>query len=96
MVKQDLYAIVAEEAGLSQAEAKRAVNAVLKAITSATLKGGDEVRIAGFGKFYASVLPKRKIKLPSFPNYEREVDAPPMMSLRFKPYKGARRYLRKK
>ncbi|MFC7332118.1 HU family DNA-binding protein [Rhodocista pekingensis] len=50
MNKNDLVAAVAEAAGLSKADANKAVDAVFDGITSA-LKKGDEVRLVGFGTF---------------------------------------------
>ncbi|MGC6529615.1 MAG: HU family DNA-binding protein [Candidatus Puniceispirillaceae bacterium] len=50
MNKNDLIAAVADGSGLSKADAGRAVDAVFGAIADA-LKGGDEVRIVGFGSF---------------------------------------------
>ena len=53
MNKNDLIASVASEAGLSKADAGKAVDAVLDGITSA-LSRGDEVRLVGFGTFSVS------------------------------------------
>ena len=50
MNKNDLIAAVAESAGLNKADATKAVETTLDVITS-TLRGGDEVRIVGFGTF---------------------------------------------
>ena len=50
MNKNDLIAKVADGADLSKADAANAVEAVLSSIT-ATLRGGDEVRLVGFGTF---------------------------------------------
>ena len=50
MNKNDLVAEVLESAGLSKADATKAVDSVLDAIT-ASLKKGDEVRLVGFGTF---------------------------------------------
>jgi DNA-binding protein HU-beta len=50
MNKNDLIAEVAETAGMSKADATKAVDCVLDAITGA-LKKGDEVRLVGFGTF---------------------------------------------
>lgn len=50
MNKNDLVAAVAEAAGLSKADANKAVDAVFDGITGA-LKKGDEVRLVGFGTF---------------------------------------------
>jgi len=53
MNKNDLIASVAEQTGLSKSDATRAVDAVFTSIESA-LKGGDEVRLVGFGTFTVS------------------------------------------
>jgi DNA-binding protein HU-beta len=50
MTKSDLTASVADKAGLTKAQAERAVNAVIGAITGA-LKSGDKVTLVGFGTF---------------------------------------------
>ena len=50
MNKGDLIETVAEEAGISKAEASRAVDAVITGITKA-LKGGKQVSLVGFGTF---------------------------------------------
>jgi DNA-binding protein HU-beta len=51
--KNDLVAVVADSAGLSKADAAKAVDAVVESITSA-LKSGDDVRLVGFGTFLVS------------------------------------------
>ena len=56
MNKQDLISSVADQSGLTKADAGKAVEAVFDAI-SAALKKGDEVRLVGFGTFSVS---KRK------------------------------------
>jgi DNA-binding protein HU-beta len=56
MNKQDLISSVADQSGLTKADAGKAVEAVFDAIT-ASLKKGDEVRLVGFGTFSVS---KRK------------------------------------
>ena len=50
MNKGDLIESVADEAGLSKADAGRAVDAVIGAITGA-LQGGNQVSLVGFGTF---------------------------------------------
>lgn len=50
MNKNDLVAAVAEDSGLSKADAGRAVDSVFQSIASA-LKRGTEVRLVGFGTF---------------------------------------------
>ena len=50
MNKNDLVASVATNSGLSKADSTKAVDAVFDSIT-ASLKGGNEVRLVGFGTF---------------------------------------------
>ncbi|MEL7200350.1 MAG: HU family DNA-binding protein [Pseudomonadota bacterium] len=52
MNKNEFIDRVADFAGISKAEAGRAVDAVFDAITD-TLKKGDDVRLVGFGTFAA-------------------------------------------
>ena len=53
MNKNDLISSVAAGAGLSKNDASSAVESVLDTISGA-LRGGDEVRIVGFGTFSVS------------------------------------------
>lgn len=48
--KAEIIQHVATESGLTQADAKKAVEAFLGCV-SQTLKKGDEVRVTGFGSF---------------------------------------------
>ncbi|WP_297527106.1 HU family DNA-binding protein [Thiohalobacter sp.] len=50
MNKAELIEAVAEKADLSKADATRAVDALLGAVTEA-LKNGDQVSLVGFGTF---------------------------------------------
>ena len=50
MNKSDLVDAIAESAGLSKADAGRALDAFVETVTS-TLKGGDGVSLVGFGTF---------------------------------------------
>lgn len=50
MNKQDLVAHVADAAGLSKADATKAVDSVIDGVTD-SLKRGNEVRLVGFGTF---------------------------------------------
>ncbi len=50
MNKNELIATVAEASDLSKADATKAIDSVFEAITDA-LKGGEEVRLIGFGTF---------------------------------------------
>ena len=50
MNKNELISSMASEAGLTKADAGKALDAFISSITTA-LKGGDEVRLVGFGTF---------------------------------------------
>ena len=50
MKKVELVEAVAEEAGLTKADATRAIDATFAAITGC-IKKGDKVPVAGFGTF---------------------------------------------
>lgn len=50
MNKGDLIEVVADKAGLTKADAGRAVEAVMEAITKA-LRSGKQVSLVGFGTF---------------------------------------------
>ena len=50
MNKGDLIETVADKAGLSKADAGRAVDSIIEAITKA-LKKGNQVSLVGFGTF---------------------------------------------
>ncbi len=63
MNKGELAAAVAGAAGLPAAAAGKAVDAVLDAIAGA-LRGGDDVRLVGFGTFSVAERPARAGKNP--------------------------------
>ena len=50
MNKDDLIGKIATNIGISKTDAAKSVDAVFSTITS-TLKGGNEVRLVGFGTF---------------------------------------------
>lgn len=50
MNKSDLINAIAEESGLTKADAGRALDATLTSATNA-LKGGDSISLIGFGTF---------------------------------------------
>ena len=73
MGKQDLVLYVAEKAGLTKADATRALDAVLEGITSGLKKEG-KVALVGFGTFSSkkraaregiNPLTKQAIKIPA-------------------------------
>ncbi|MEW4982488.1 MAG: HU family DNA-binding protein [Cycloclasticus sp.] len=50
MNKSELINAIAEESGLTKADAGRALDATLTSVTNA-LKGGDSISLIGFGTF---------------------------------------------
>ncbi|NMM46042.1 HU family DNA-binding protein [Rhodospirillaceae bacterium KN72] len=84
MNKNDLVAAVADSAGLSKADAAKAVDGVLEAITG-QLKSGDEVRIVGFGTFSVS---KRAASTGRNPQTGAEIQIPASNQPKFKPGKA--------
>ena len=63
MNKGDLIEVVANEAGLSKADATRAVDAAINAITEA-LKAGKQVSLVGFGTFVVKKRAARQGRNP--------------------------------
>lgn len=63
MNKTDLVAKVAALSGLTKSDADKATDAVFAAITS-VLKGGDDVRLIGFGSFSVSARAAREGRNP--------------------------------
>lgn len=63
MNKTELTNKIAESAGLSKVDAKKALEAALEIITDA-VKAGDKVSLIGFGTFSTSVRPARQGKNP--------------------------------
>ena len=64
MNQAELSDRVATSLGLSKAEGKKAVDAVIAAITDAAASG-EEVSISGFGKFKVSTSAAREGRNPS-------------------------------
>lgn len=63
MNKQELIAAVAAEAGISKADAAKAVDAFSTSVTQA-LKKGDSVSLIGFGTFKVSARAARTGRNP--------------------------------
>jgi DNA-binding protein HU-beta len=78
--KNDLIATVANDTGLSKAEATRSVDSVLNSITKA-LTGGGEVRLVGFGTF--SVV-QRKASQGRNPRTGEKIQIPASKQPKFK------------
>lgn len=84
MNKNDLIAKVAELSGLTKADAAKAADAVFKAITEA-LKGGNEVRLVGFGTFKVA---KRKATTGRNPRTGEPIQIPASNQPKFTPGKA--------
>lgn len=84
MNKNDLIASVATSTGLSKSDAASAVDSVFDTITDA-LKGGDEVRLVGFGTFSVS---QRAATTGRNPRTGETIQIPASKQPKFKPGKG--------
>ncbi|MDA0230614.1 MAG: HU family DNA-binding protein [Proteobacteria bacterium] len=80
MNKNDLVKSVADATDMSSADAARAVEGVFDAITN-SLKGGEEVRLVGFGSF--SVV-KRKATTGRNPRTGEAIQIPASNQPKFK------------
>ncbi len=63
MSKQQLVEMIAEKAGLTKADASRALDATMESVTEA-LKKGEKVSLVGFGTFATSKRPAREGRNP--------------------------------
>ena len=72
MNKSDLVSAIADNSGLSKADAARALEATTSAISGA-LASGDSVAITGFGSFLVRARAARTGRLPCTQvHYQRE------------------------
>ncbi len=84
MNKNDLVTSVADNAGISKADSTRAVDAVFDSITSA-LRGGQEVRLVGFGTF---VVTHRKASIGRNPRTGEKIQIKASNQPKFRAGKG--------
>jgi DNA-binding protein HU-beta len=82
--KNDLVATVSSSTGLSKSDAAKAVDGVFDAITS-SLKGGQEVRLVGFGTFSVA---HRKATQGRNPRTGESIQIPASNQPKFKAGKG--------
>lgn len=80
MNKAELIDAIAAEAGLSKADAKKALDAFVDATTSA-LKKGDRISLVGFGSFSVS---KRDARTGRNPQTGKEIKIAAKNVVRFK------------
>ncbi|MGE5503764.1 MAG: HU family DNA-binding protein [Actinomycetota bacterium] len=86
MNKNDLVSAVASTTGLTKSDAAKAVDGVFQAITDA-LKGGDEVRLVGFGTF---AVAQRAASEGRNPRTGAKITIPASKQPKFKAGKGLR------
>lgn len=84
MNKNDLISSIATDAGLSKADAAKAVDAVFGNIEK-SLKGGNEVRLVGFGTFSVA---NRKATTGRNPRTGAAIQIPASKQPKFKAGKG--------
>lgn len=92
MNKNDLIAIVADNAEFTKADAARAVDAVIDAITDA-LTDGEEVRLVGFGTF---LVAKRKATEGRNPRTGEVIKIPASKQPKFRAGKGLKDAINKR
>ena len=80
MNKTELTAKIAESAGLSKVDAKKALDATLAAIVEA-VKGGDKVTLIGFGTF---AVAKRDARKGINPQTKKAISIPAKKVVKFK------------
>ncbi|ASS50931.1 MAG: DNA-binding protein [Candidatus Fluviicola riflensis] len=80
MNKAELIDAIAAEAGLSKADAKKALDAFVSA-TSSALKGGDRLSLVGFGSFSVS---KREARTGRNPQTGKEIQIAAKNVVKFK------------
>ncbi|WP_167606492.1 HU family DNA-binding protein [Maribellus sediminis] len=80
MNKAQLIEAMADKAGLSKADAKKALDAFVDATTDA-LKGGDRVALIGFGSFAIS---ERGARTGRNPQTGKEIQIPAKKVVKFK------------
>ncbi|MDR0940003.1 MAG: HU family DNA-binding protein [Mediterranea sp.] len=80
MNKSELISSMAAEAGLSKADAKKALDAFITSVTNA-MKSGDKVSLVGFGTFSVS---KRAARTGINPSTKKAIEIPAKQVAKFK------------
>ncbi len=81
MNKAQLIDAIAEKAGLTKADSKKALDAFIEA-TSEALKSGDRIALVGFGSFSVA---KRSARTGRNPQTGKEISIPAKSIVKFKP-----------
>lgn len=81
MNKSQLIDVMAAKAGLTKADAKKALDAFIEA-TGEALKSGDRIALIGFGSFS---ITKRSARTGRNPQTGKEISIPAKSIIKFKP-----------
>ncbi len=92
MNKSDLVKVVAEQVGLTQKDVTAVVDALIE-VGTATLVKGEEVSVAGLGKF---VVRKRAARQSVNPRTKEVINVPASKAPVFKPAKALKDAVNKK
>ncbi|WP_430812423.1 MULTISPECIES: HU family DNA-binding protein [unclassified Carboxylicivirga] len=84
MNKQDLVTAIAEEAGITKADAEKAVNAFVET-TKKTLANKESIQLIGFGTFSVS---ERAARTGRNPQTGKEIQIAAKNVVKFKPGKA--------
>lgn len=87
MNKSELIQRVSERTGMTQAQVRRCLDAVLGTVGD-ELNNGNEVVLPDFGRFLCVRTPERRVKLPG----GRWTDVPAKERPRFKAFANIRNY----
>lgn len=80
MNKAELISAMAEDSGLTKADAKKALDSFIK-VTTKTLKKGDRVALVGFGSWSVKKRDERKGRNPQT---KKEIIIPAKKVVKFK------------
>ena len=83
MTKAELVTYIAKEAGITKANAEKALDAFIKAVMEALSKG-EKVTLVGFGTFYVAERAERRGRNPQT---KEEIIIPACKVPKFKPGK---------
>lgn len=89
MTKAELVAAMSDKAGITKAQAKDALEAFIDSVTG-SLKGGEEVRLVGFGSF---IPVKRAAGVARNPRTGESVNRPSSQTARFRVGEGLKNAL---
>lgn len=85
MTADEIYTEIAEEAGITKAAAKKAVQAYQGCISKSLVNDGDTYFMNGVGKFFAKL---RKARIGRNPATGEPVNIPERIAITFKPSKA--------